>query len=236
MEYDGKRIRHEQKYFINKNVYDTLRLRLPYVTERDANMKNEDGYLISSLYFDDMYGSAWEQKKAGIRFRKKFRLRCYDRQDSYIRLECKQKYDAYIAKSGAVISRQDYDRILGGDYAFLAERKEEVCHQLFAYHMTRRLKPVVNVEYLREAYVLPQGNVRITFDKEISASVGDFDMFSERFATCRMLPEDICVLEVKFDDFIPNHVLSILKTAMTDHCAVSKYVMCREGKRRMKAL
>ena len=233
MQYQGHTLRHELKYYINASVYHTLRNRLRVVLKPDPNMKREDGYLISSLYFDDLHHSALNEKQSGIRFRKKYRMRCYDRSDALIKLECKYKYDEYISKTSATLSRAEYDAILRNDYGLLASRREEVCRQLLAYHNLRLLQPVVAVEYLREAYVLPQGNVRITFDKDISASTDCFDMFAEDYVTSRVLEKDLIVLEVKYDDFIPSFVLEILQTAMTNKCAISKYVMCRVDKRRI---
>ena len=235
MEYLGHRLRHEIKYYINENVYHTLRGRLNLVTEADSYMKNEDGYLISSLYLDDIYHSALTEKEAGIRFRKKYRIRCYNREDTPVKLECKRKYGEYIAKETMKLSRIEYDSILAGSYEFLLSRPESLGREVYALHQTRLLKPTAVVEYLREAYVSKLGNVRITFDKDISVSVNEYDMFSENFEVVRALEPGVMVLEVKFDDFLPDMIYRILQTAMTDKCAVSKYVMCRNEKRRILA-
>lgn len=233
MEYLGHRLRHEIKYYINDSVYHTLRGRLRVVAAADPHMKDEEGYLVSSLYLDDLYHTAWEEKEAGIRFRKKYRIRCYDRADGRISLECKRKYGEYIAKDSMLLSRGEYDAILAGDYDFLLSRPEPSGREIYALHHTRLLQPVVTVEYLREAYVAREGNVRITFDKEISASVGEHDIFADRYEVRRVLDPGIMVLEVKFDEYLPDAIFRILKTAMTDRCAVSKYVMCRKEKRRI---
>ncbi len=233
MQYLGHRLRHEIKYYINDSVYHTVRSRLRTVAGADPNMKAEDGYLISSLYFDDVYHSAMNEKQAGICFRKKYRLRCYNREDIRINLECKRKYGEYISKDSMAVSRSEYDAMLAGDYDVLLAHSDIVGREVYALHHARLLKPVVAVEYLREAYVLAQGNVRITFDKEISASVGDYDMFSPYYEVRKVLEPGIMVLEVKFDDYLPDMIFQILKTAMTNKCAISKYVMCREEKRRI---
>lgn len=233
MQYLGHRLRHEIKYYINDSVYHTLRSRLKTVAGADPHMKEEDGYLISSLYFDDVYHSAMNEKQAGICFRKKYRLRCYNRQDGRINLECKHKYGEYISKDSMAVSRGEYDALLAGNYDVLLEHSDTVGREVYALHHARLLKPVVVVEYLREAYILAQGNVRITFDKEISASVGDYDMFSPYYEVRKVLEPGIMVLEVKFDDYLPDMIFQILKTAMTNKCAISKYVMCREEKRRI---
>ena len=236
MKYEGHTLRHELKYYINYNVYHVLRERLQKVVSMDENMPDEEGYLISSIYFDDIYHSAMEEKIAGTRFRKKFRIRSYGLNDSLIRLECKSKFNEYISKTSARLSREEYDKILQGDYSFLIERKERVCQELYCYNKTKLLKPVVVVEYMREAYVYQLGNVRITFDKDIASSVTNIDMFSDTYATTKVLPNDRMVLEIKYDDFIPSHILQILQTAMTERCAISKYVMCREKKRMVQLL
>lgn len=232
MQYEGKKLRHELKYYISYDTYYILRERLKNVIDKDPNMTDENGYIITSLYLDDMYHSAVEEKIAGIRFRKKFRIRSYERDDKLIRLECKSKCNEYISKDGAKISVEEYQKILAGDYDFLIKRPEKVCRELFGYSRLKRMKPVVVVEYQREAYISPLGNVRITFDKDISAS-NVLNMFSKDFYTQKVLPDDIMVLEVKYDDYLPVHIKGMLQGISAEHCAISKYVMCREEKRRV---
>ena len=233
MEYLGHRLRHEIKYYVNDSVCRTLRERLRVPANPDPNMEEEDGYLVSSLYFDDVYGSALHEKESGVRFRKKYRIRCYNRDDQMIRLECKRKYGEYISKDSMRISRAEYDAILREEYDFLPERPHALGKELYSLRHAVCIRPVTVVEYVREAYVLEQGNVRITFDNNIAASIGTLDMFSEEFEVCGALQPGVCVLEVKFDDYLPDTIAQILKVSMADKCAISKYVMCRKEKRRI---
>ncbi|MFV0465688.1 MAG: polyphosphate polymerase domain-containing protein [Lachnospiraceae bacterium] len=233
MQYEGNKIRHELKYYINPLVYHTLRKRLQYVMTSDPNMPDENGYLISSLYFDDLYHSAVNEKNAGVSFRKKYRIRCYGRNDDQIHLECKMKYQEYIAKEQAKLSRSEYDHLLKGNFDQMAERSERVCQQLLGYNRSRLLRPTVVVEYLREAYIAKEGNVRITFDKEIASSVSCLDIFAAGFTTKQILESDTMVMEVKYDEFLPSYIASLIQTGMTDYCAISKYVLCREEKGRL---
>lgn len=232
MEYLHHRLRHEVKYYINQSVYHTLRTRLNTVAGPDPNMKDPRGYLITSLYFDDVYHSAMAEKVSGNQFRKKFRLRCYDRSDRVIKLECKRKYAEYISKDSQTLTRGEYDALLAGEDGFLC-RGPALGRELYALGRRNLLRPTVAVEYLREAYVMSQGNVRVTFDKDVAASVGELDMFSSRFETRHVLEPGVMVLEVKYDDYLPDAVFQILRTAMTERCAISKYVMCRDEKRRL---
>lgn len=234
MIYNNRKLRHELKYYMDEEKAFLLRQLLQTVLRPDSNMKNPMGYLISSIYFDDMYNTAMEEKLSGANPRKKFRIRSYDYDDSFIRLECKEKYEQYISKISATLTRQEYDHILAGDYEVLRNRSEEVCRMFYVYTKTRLLHPVVVVEYVREAYVYPLGNVRITFDKEISASVGVLDVFSKEYISRRALDPGKIVLEVKYDDFLPAHIQRVVSLAQTQQCAVSKYTMCRDEKRKVE--
>ncbi len=236
MEYKGHMIRHEYKFYINNFVYHELRERFRYVLQADRNMKDDEGYLISSLYFDDMYHSAIEDKINGTPFREKYRIRIYNHDDELIKLECKSKFNQYISKQWARINKEEYDRILNGNYEFLLSRPEEVCRQLYANQTTKLMRPVTVVEYQREAYVHPLGNVRITFDKNLSASIGNLDIFNKDYGSIRVPMEDMMILEVKYDDYIPDYIWNIIQTDRIINCAISKYVMCRDINRKVRII
>ena len=222
------RLRHEMKYYVNENDYFNLCSRLKLVTEPDSYMK-DNGYLVSSVYFDDLCRSALWEKRNGTEFRKKYRLRCYNREDTLIRLECKRKVGEYTAKESVEISRSEYDLLLMGEYDFLME-KENICRELYMAHRLRLLEPRISVEYLREAYVFETGGVRITFDKNISFSVSDYDMFSEYYSVCRALEPGLMIMEVKYDELLPDSIAQIIGAVIADRCAVSKYLLCSNAK------
>lgn len=231
MIHEGHKLRHEYKYYINNGTCHILRLRLRDFMQPDGNMHKERGYLVSSLYFDDMYAAAMDEKLAGTRFRKKFRIRVYERDASVIKLECKMKFDSFIAKESALLSVEEYYSILNGEYGFLLKRDENVCRELYMQHNISRLMPVAVVEYLREAYVLRYGNVRLTFDKNIAASFDATDLLGESCPVTEILPEGVLVLEVKYDDYLPEYIRQLLQIGEAEKCAISKYVMCREKNR-----
>lgn len=236
MDYRGHRLRHEYKYYINTFVYHEMRERLKHVLQKDRNMKDDEGYLISSIYFDDMFGTAEYEKINGTGFRKKYRIRLYNHDDSLIKLECKLKFNNYISKEGAVLTREEYDSILKGDYEFLLSRSEDVCRKLYADYVNRLLRPVTVVEYKREAYVHDLGNVRITFDKNISASIGSPDVFDPDYETVQVPLQGMMIMEVKYDDYIPDYIRKIIYSNQMVLCAISKYIMCRDINRKVRIL
>lgn len=236
MDYHGHRLRHEYKYYINSFVYHELRERFRQVMRADHNMNDEDGYTISSIYFDDLYKSAVNEKLDGVRFRKKYRIRLYNHQDGIIKLECKSKYNNYISKEWAQLTRAEYDSILNGDYEFLLSRKEDIFQKVYADYSTKMLRPVTTVEYQREAYVHQLGNVRLTFDKNLAASIGAVDIFDEGYETVRVPMQEAMILEVKYDDYIPDYIWKLIQSDRMEYCAISKYVMCRDVNRKVKII
>ena len=87
--------RHEWKYLINRAEKQLTDLRLRECMQLDPHA-GEGGYMIRSLYFDDYWNSAMEEKDAGVLMRKKYRIRIYNCSDKSIKLERKKKFGSYI--------------------------------------------------------------------------------------------------------------------------------------------
>jgi hypothetical protein len=138
---------------------------------RDSFSDSKGGYLISSLYFDDYRQSAFFDKVSGIRDRKKFRVRAYNRQPNIIKLERKIKRERGIQKAHLLISKEEYDALLKSDASFLRLKENEVAKDFYLNYRTTNLRPRVIVEYRREAFVYKYGDVRITFDYFLKAGI-----------------------------------------------------------------
>ena len=105
--------RHEWKYLINRAEKQLTDLRLRECMQLDPHA-GEGGYMIRSLYFDDYWNSAMEEKDAGVLMRKKYRIRIYNCSDKSIKLERKKKFGSYIYKEAAPLTRQEVEWILDG--------------------------------------------------------------------------------------------------------------------------
>ena len=116
--------RNEWKYLISVGEKELLRLRMSPFLHLDPHA-DEGGYMIRSLYFDDYWNSAYEEKQMGTAVRKKYRIRFYNYSDELIKLECKHKQGAYIYKQSARLTTEEVRNILAGNYEILRERKEE---------------------------------------------------------------------------------------------------------------
>lgn len=86
--------RREIKHIITPADAAAIRTNLSAVARPDPNAAQNGGYyLIRSLYFDDLQDTALHEKLDGVNQRKKYRIRYYNEDLSYIVLECKIKRD-----------------------------------------------------------------------------------------------------------------------------------------------
>ena len=212
--------RNEWKYLISWGEKELITSRIAPLLHPDPNAVN-GGYLIRSLYFDDYWNTAYEQKDAGVLERKKYRIRIYNYSDRSIKLERKKKYGAYIYKQSAKITRSEFEAILAGDYNFLLKSSQPLLQEFYVECRCHNLRPRTIVDYEREPWILDAGTVRITFDQNVRAAVGSFDIFDPSLPC-------LSVIEVKFTEFLPKFVQDILPPQRAEMTAVSKYVLCYE--------
>ena len=222
-----KVLRHELKFIISETEYLWMRDRLAAFMPLDSNADPATrNYHIRSLYFDDPEDTALFEKVDGDEFRQKFRIRTY-RATGDIILEKKSKIAYYTAKESAVMTKEQCISVLAGDFNVLYPSDSTLMQEFYAKLRTRALKPKVIVDYLREAYLYPSGNVRITFDRELRSGNYSVDIFSDRTSPVPVLEPGTLVLEVKYDSFFPPHIKALIQGLSGQRIAVSKYVLCR---------
>ena len=220
--------RNEVKYVITKNQAKILMQRLNLIMELDANTSEDNTYLIRSLYFDDINSSSYYEKMDGILFRKKYRIRLYNGDDKFIRLECKHKHNNMTAKEQALINKEICSKIIDGNYDI--ETDNEVLKKFLIDIKTRHLIPSVIVDYQRVAYTYPISTVRITFDYNIKSGNYNCNLFDNDASLVSVIDDSLVVLEVKFDEVLPLHIAEVLQTIPAFRQAVSKFALCREVK------
>ncbi len=218
-------LRHENKYFISQAAYYMLRSRLSCSSAADFYAKADGKYKIRSLYFDDAFQSAFYDKIDGIENREKFRIRFYNDDDSFIRLESKQKLNKMTRKLSAPITRAEAEQIIAGDTWFLFDKKDALLKRFYLQSRMHALKPTVIVDYIREAYIFE--DVRITFDLSLHTGNYNCNLFDPRLPTIPVLPSDRVILEVKYDDKLPDKFASLIEPARPMVSAISKYQLCR---------
>lgn len=218
--------RHELKYYISRSDLEVLKAKLSLFLTPDKH-QGKDGYCISSLYFDTFYNKYYDENESGIDIRKKIRIRTYDHNFDSIRLEIKSKNNSLCHKESQFISFNDYLRLRNFPFDMTISNGNDVLSKVEILNAINAIKPVVIVEYDRYALVSDIGNVRITFDQNIRAT-SEVNNFDKSYSTTPILSSGIHILEVKYDDILPNTIANVLDQFKLNQCAFSKYYMTRD--------
>lgn len=227
MQLEG-RYRHELKFQINWSEYNAIRTRLATVMKRDVHAGADGHYVIQSIYFDNINDKALREKVNGVQQREKFRIRYYNHQFSYITLEKKIKHNNLCMKIDAQITEAECRDIVNGKIDWMITHPSELVRELYCKMKYQRLKPRVLVSYVREPYVYAPGNVRVTFDSQIRTSLFHQELMDKNIVdiSATDAPE-MMILEVKYDDFLPEIIERLLNLTDVRQQAFSKYGACR---------
>lgn len=219
--------RVEDKYVCRKEDMLLLQMRINSILHLDSNRTGKEGYTITSLYFDDVFDSCLRDNEDGAAQRWKYRIRIYNHSFQNIKLEIKiKKYNRILKRSRSITIAQ-MKRLICGEC--IEDDLPAMDNPITLFNLAIRekgLRPVVIVEYDREAYVYEGGNVRITFDRNVRMSnwierFGDTDLYMEP------IKGEEHVLEVKYDEFLPDFIAQLLELGNMNQCAFSKYRSCR---------
>lgn len=222
-----KMYRVEDKYCCTAQEMYQLQRRLDDVLMPDRNEKSKNGYQVSSLYFDDLADSCLNATKEGICHRLKYRIRIYNGSLDTIILEVKEKQGSRVFKKSSIITEKEMRQLMCGQCIPSSSLPDDPAFLFNLAIKTSLLRPKVIVAYERKAYTYAPGNVRITFDRNIRAS-----RQTEAFGTQKVIFDPLycqdAVLEIKYDEFLPEFILQLLEQNFLLQTAYSKYQLCRE--------
>ena len=216
--------RNELKYICTEKDFEIIRHRLKVIMLKDKNLKNEDGYNIRSIYFDNYNNDFFYQNDAGVNDRIKVRIRIYDKSKETIKLEIKAKKNAMTKKNSCLISEKVFYKLINGTISF-EECNNKVLRQVFIMIKTELLKPKVIVEYDRYVFINKIGNVRITFDKNIRVSDKIERFFEDNIYATPIQEIGNHVLEIKFDEILPDYITTTLELGTLTTTSFSKYYL-----------
>ncbi|HBL41048.1 MAG TPA: molecular chaperone [Ruminococcaceae bacterium] len=217
--------RHELKHEITQADLLALRSRLSAVLRQDRHTINGK-YLIRSLYFDNLYDKALREKIDGVNMREKFRIRFYNGDTSYIMLEKKRKINGLCSKEQARLTQEEAQAIAQGDAKVIQNNPHYLVRELHQKMTTEGMMPKTIVDYTREPFVFPPGNVRITLDYDIRSGLQCTDFLNPQCLTVPVRDNPI-VLEVKWDEYLPDMIRDLVQVPTTHATAFSKYAACR---------
>lgn len=222
------KFRHELKYQITDAQVAMLQNRIRHLIPMDSHVGQAGTYRIRSLYFDDYEDRCLRENEDGTDPREKFRIRIYNASSERITLECKRKERGKTHKSACPLTVEQTKLLMAGKILPDIGSQPPVLRKLTLQMMTRRMRPVVIVEYDRIPYVYKNGNVRITLDTNITSSSA-----VERFLEPDILPRPVLpagqqLLEVKYDEYLPDFIYRSLQLHSLRQTAFSKYAICRK--------
>lgn len=225
---EKNKYRHEFKYPISEIELAVLEQRVKSVLSKDSHVGPSGKYIISSLYFDDYDDTFFYENENGTDPREKFRIRIYNHDSGRISLECKRKEKGKTLKSSCFLSKEQVDKILDGEILEPEQNAPPVFNKFVSLQKEKGLKPKVIVEYERIPYIYKAGNVRITFDTNLSSSsqVGRF--LTGDYLKRPVMPAGMQLLEVKYDEFLPDYIFNIMQLGNMTQTAFSKYYLCRK--------
>lgn len=224
------RYRHEYKYILSQAQILIEDAKINTIAELDSYVGEQGYYNIRSLYFDDYENSCFMANENGIDNREKYRIRIYNGAKERIKLELKQKCHGMTLKRNCGISLQQCEMLMAGRVPSDIKEDQQVLWKLAYLMETRLMMPKIIVDYDRIPYVYrpDDANVRITFDKNIK-SINDTNTFLDlRVGGRGILPVGSALMEVKFDDFIPDEIYSLLQLNGLQVSTFSKYYLCRK--------
>lgn len=222
------RYRHEFKYLCSYGELAMLRARFTGLVRKDPHAGEDGIYNIRSLYFDDYCDSCMKENEAGTDPREKFRIRIYNHSSARIALELKKKMSGKTQKLSCLLSEAQCRALMEGRTPEFSEESPALLRKLCLLMRTRLMRPKVIVEYERTPYIHPLGNVRITMDENISSS-GRCDLFLEDQIPLRpVLRAGQHILEVKYDEYLPDPIYRTVQLANLRPTAFSKYYTARQ--------
>ena len=213
--------RYEKKFLINNIQMEILKNNLSAALYLDSNIKSDDGsYFIRSLYFDDYKDTSYYQVIDGISKREKYRIRYYNYDPSYITLEKKSKVNNLGKKDKDKLTKEMVMKFINKEEI---ETDKPVITELQSKMKTDLYKPVVIIDYLRRAFTYPINDVRITLDYNISCSYEISKFFEKDINSIPLLDKNMAILEVKYNDFLPDIVKRLINVENLEITSFSKY-------------
>lgn len=212
--------RHEEKYLIDYRQYAILKDRVTEVLTPDTH---GGSYIVTSLYYDDAMDTALLEKQDGLARHTKFRVRTYDGDDGFIKLERKVKQGILTEKQTAAITREQIP-FLGCNADCFDGTAKDLAVQMLAGN----LQPVTTVRYQRDAFYFQGTDLRLTFDKnlEILPPVAE-SLFDQNTPAVPVLNKNTVIMEVKYGSYLPVFIRNLTAVPATQ-LSVSKYALCRE--------
>ena len=219
--------RHELKYLVSQAEITLLQSRLRPIMRQDSHVSGSGSYVVRSLYFDDYRNQCYYDNENGTDPREKNRIRIYQHSTERILLECKRKERGKTLKTSCLLTKAQAEAFMKGEIPEPHDQAKPF-QNVVLQMQTRLLRPVIIVEYERIPFIFDEGNVRVTFDKNLSFSSNIDCFLSEEICKRPVMLPGRHLMEVKYDEFLPDPIYQVLNLSTLQQTAFSKYYICRK--------
>lgn len=224
--------RYEFKFLLRKDQRDSIENEISHFMEYDGHVHEELGnaYFVRSLYFDNDYSSNFYEKVDGMRARRKFRIRTYDK-------DYEEGLPIYLEEKGRTVERTYKHRIKIQKEELPLFYNVDKCDVLldlypgvdliecFVYESIRKgVRPKVLVDYRRRPYTSAfDVNFRVTFDDGLMACEADEPYLFTKSGAWMHFDSGYTILEVKFFRRIPPWFHRIIQAYGLRRLSISKF-------------
>lgn len=219
--------RNEIKYLVSETQLVLLENRIRNLIQPDRHAGADGTYQIRSLYFDDFENTYYRENEMGTDPREKFRIRIYNGDPGRISLELKKKQHGMTQKLSCLLTEEQCRELMAGRPLPEDPSYPPVLQKMNLLMKTRLLKPKVIVEYDRTPFVEKLGNTRVTLDRNIRSSNAVASFLEKRVPARPIMPAGKQILEVKYDEFLPDYLYRNLQLSHLRQTTFSKYYLCR---------
>ena len=242
--------RFEIKYQISMPEREKLIDNFKPFMELDPHvMKNFKNYEVRSVYFDSPLKRAYFEKIHGIKIRVKLRIRYYPDfqvgEEELVFIELKRKINEHVSKSRIIVPFDDAFDVIDNStqkakefYKNASLEDKQKLNDIWYLYNRYNLKPVCMVWYHRQPYIskIEKGRFRITFDMGIKVRNHNFDLHTGGTGGKYVIAPQICVMEIKFTNFIPAWAVRIVQMNNVIQEKMSKFASGLERSKILSAL
>ena len=138
-------------------------------------------------------------------------------------------------KDACKLTKTEYEALVNGDVSEFVYDSERKLLQTFSKDiLSKGYTPKAIVDYERVAFVEPISNVRITIDRNISASAAYDEFLTGDYLRYPVQEKLRHVLEVKFDDILPSYIRGMIDECNLVQTSFSKYYLGRKQLKNME--
>ena len=103
----------------------------------------------------------------------------------------------------------------------------DTARRAYTFFRREQRRPTALVDYERTAFTSPVAQVRITLDRNIRAAKTS-DLFGAGCPMFGVHSGGVCVLEVKYDAFLPGYLRGVLTSVGPAKMSIGKYELARQ--------